>query len=259
MRKVFQLAGVLLATACVMSSCNNGNGASCSKDLSVDSHMDSVAYALGLDLGQNVMYRMIGLAPGQNIGDYLSQFPVEDSIPMDVYISGLVAALKNDTINGVMDDETKQEVILSFSKELNEIMEKKAIMNKIQSDSALTANKAKEGVQVTASGLQYRVITEGTGAKPTAKDTVLVHYVGKLVDGTIFDASANHGPEPAKFAANLVIPGWTEGLQLMKEGAKYEFLIPSELAYGERGNMGIAPNSALWFEVELVDVRPAKK
>lgn len=248
MKKVFRMAGLFLASACMLGSCAD-KGSNCCSNVKVESNIDSVAYALGLNQG-SIMAKNLKDMPG-------------DSLPMSVFVKGLVSALKADSANITMDDQEINELLSAYFTKLREAemdrMEKEAIKNKLTSDSALTANKAKEGVQVTASGLQYRVITEGTGVKPKETDTVFVHYVGKLVDGTVFDASANHSPEPAKFAANLVIPGWTEGLQLMKKGAKYEFLIPAELAYGERGNAGIAPNSALWFEVELLDVRPAKK
>ena len=110
------------------------------------------------------------------------------------------------------------------------------------------------GYTTTASGLKYKVVKEGTGAMPKAEDTVEVHYTGKLLDGTVFDSSVERG-EPAIFPLNRVIPGWTEGLQLMKEGAKYEFFIPPYLAYGERGTGSIGPNATLYFEVELFKVK----
>ena len=119
----------------------------------------------------------------------------------------------------------------------------------------LQDNAAKEGVTTTASGLQYKVITEGTGKSPKATDTVLVHYAGTLINGTEFDSSYKR-KEPIEFPLNRVIPGWTEGVQLMKEGAKYRFFIPSKLAYGPRGaGRDIGPNEALIFEVELLKVR----
>ena len=120
----------------------------------------------------------------------------------------------------------------------------------------LEENKKKAEVKETASGLQYVVEKEGTGACPTAEDEVTVHYTGKLLDGTVFDSSVNRG-EPATFPLNRVIPGWTEGVQLMKEGAKYEFLIPSGLAYGPTGTPGgpIKPNEDLKFVVELIEVK----
>ena len=115
-------------------------------------------------------------------------------------------------------------------------------------------NKNKEGVQTTTSGLQYKVLTEGDGAKPSATDRVTVHYRGTLLDGTEFDSSYKRG-QPATFALNGVIKGWTEGLQLMKMGSKYEFVIPPELAYGKRGTGAqIGPDATLIFEVELLDI-----
>jgi FKBP-type peptidyl-prolyl cis-trans isomerase len=121
-------------------------------------------------------------------------------------------------------------------------------------DDFLAENKDKEGIQVTDSGLQYKVIEEGSGESPQATDQVTVHYTGKLIDGNVFDSSVQRG-EPTQFGVNQVIPGWVEGLQLMKPGAKYEFFIPQELAYGEQGSQGaIPPFSALIFEVELIKV-----
>lgn len=118
----------------------------------------------------------------------------------------------------------------------------------------LAANKDKDGVQVTESGLQYKVIEAGEGDTPKPSDQVTVHYTGKLVDGTVFDSSIPRG-EPTQFGVTQVIPGWVEGLQLMKPGAKYEFFIPQDLAYGERGSQGaIPPYAALIFEVELIKI-----
>ncbi len=119
----------------------------------------------------------------------------------------------------------------------------------------LEENKAKDGVMVTESGLQYEVISEADGPKPTAEDTVSVHYTGTLLDGTVFDSSVERG-QPAEFPLNGVIPGWTEGLQLMNTGSKYRFVIPSELAYGERGaGQAIGPGATLIFEVELLEIK----
>ena len=123
----------------------------------------------------------------------------------------------------------------------------------------LTANAKKEGVKVLPSGLQYKVIKSGSGKTPKATDSVKVHYHGTLIDGTVFDSSVDRG-EPITFPVNGVIKGWTEALQLMKEGDKWQLFIPSDLAYGERGAPPkIAPNSTLVFEVELLAVEPPAK
>ena len=126
--------------------------------------------------------------------------------------------------------------------------------NKTMGREFLEENAKNDSVVQTASGLQYMVLKEGTGAKPGPTDEVTVHYTGKLINGTVFDSSVERG-EPATFPLNKVIPGWTEGLQLMSEGAKYRLFIPSELAYGEKGaGQQILPNSTLIFDVELIKV-----
>jgi FKBP-type peptidyl-prolyl cis-trans isomerase FklB len=125
---------------------------------------------------------------------------------------------------------------------------------KAESEAFLAENAKKEGVKVTASGLQYEVLTEGTGKQPVPADTVRVHYTGKLLDGTVFDSSVERG-EPAEFGLTQVIAGWTEGLQLMSEGSKYRLFIPAKLGYGDRGaGQAIPPAAALIFDVELIAV-----
>jgi FKBP-type peptidyl-prolyl cis-trans isomerase len=122
----------------------------------------------------------------------------------------------------------------------------------------MAANKSKPGVITTASGLQYQVIRAGQGPKPAAKDTVLVHYEGKLIDGTVFDSSYQRG-QPAAFPLDQVIPGWTEGVQLMTVGSKYHFVVPPQLAYGSQGAGGVIPPGAvLEFDIELMAVKPAQ-
>lgn len=151
-----------------------------------------------------------------------------------------------------MDQQKSSMVVQQY---MQQAAERKAVKAKAESLAFLENNKKQDGVQVTASGLQYKVVTAGNGKKPAAEDNVTVHYTGKLVDGTVFDSSLERN-EPASFGVNQVIPGWTEALQLMKEGDKWQLFIPSELAYGEQGAGGgqIPPNATLIFEVELIKV-----
>ena len=133
--------------------------------------------------------------------------------------------------------------------------EVKAALTPADNQAFLVENQKKDGVKTTASGLQYIVVKEGQGKQPKATDIVSVEYTGKLIDGTVFDSTNLHGGNPIEFPLNQVIAGWTEGLQLMKEGAEYTFFIPSELAYGEQGASGvIPPHSTLIFDVKLVKV-----
>jgi FKBP-type peptidyl-prolyl cis-trans isomerase FklB len=150
-----------------------------------------------------------------------------------------------------MSPEEANQIIQKY---LQELTEKKVAEIKAVGDKFLEENAKKENVITTASGLQYTVEKEGTGEQPTAEDEVTVHYTGKLLDGQVFDSSVSRG-EPATFPLNRVIPGWTEGVQLMKEGGKYTFYIPSDLAYGPQGvPNAIPPHSTLIFEVELIKV-----
>jgi len=162
----------------------------------------------------------------------------------------------------LMTDEEMQTALMTMQQEIQQqqmeaqvkLMEEKSAVAK----AYLESSAAGEGVSTTDSGLQYKVITEGNGEKPVAEDTVTVHYEGKLIDGTIFDSSIQRG-EPATFPLGGVIAGWTEGLQLMNVGSKWQFTIPPELAYGQRGAGGsIGPNEVLVFEVELLGIeKPA--
>ena len=127
--------------------------------------------------------------------------------------------------------------------------------NKAEGEAFLAKVKKEEGVKTTASGLAYKVLTEGTGPNPKATDQVTVHYTGKLIDGKVFDSSVKRG-QPATFPLNRVIPGWSEGVQLMKKGGKSTLYLPSSLAYGERGAGGvIPPNATLVFEIELLEIK----
>ena len=140
---------------------------------------------------------------------------------------------------------------------MNALQEAKASAGKTEGEAYLADNAQREGVVTTASGLQYEVLEAGEGDKPSATDFVTTHYEGRLINGEVFDSSYERG-EPSRFPLNRVIPGWTEGLQLMSPGAKYRFAIPSELAYGEPGRPGIPPNSTLIFDVELISVEKSE-
>ena len=143
---------------------------------------------------------------------------------------------------------------MGISDKLFEMKNQKAEANLKDGEKFLEENGKKPGVVVLASGLQYEIITEGTGPKPTAKSKVTCHYHGTLIDGTVFDSSVQRG-QPATFPLNMVIRGWTEGLQLMTQGSKWKFFIPPHLGYGERQvSAQIGPNSTLIFEVELLDI-----
>jgi FKBP-type peptidyl-prolyl cis-trans isomerase FkpA len=202
---------------------------------------------------QKISY-MVGMMFGQQLGSIKGEID-----------PAIVAQAMNTSLEGgqlLMTQEEAQTVSQEFSRKMQGKMEaeRKAAgdTNKADGDKFLAANKGKPGVKTTASGLQYLVVTQGTGPKPAASDTVRVHYTGTLLDGTKFDSSVDRG-EPAEFPLSGVIPGWTEGLQLMPVGSKFKFWIPSNLAYGEQGTPGpIGPNQTLAFEVELLEiVKPA--
>ena len=147
-----------------------------------------------------------------------------------------------------------QQVVEAYRTRLQAEAEQIATKNQADSEAFLAENKDKDGIMTTESGLQYKVISEGDGALPTTESTVVVHYQGALADGSVFDSSIARG-EPITFPLNGVIPGWQEGLALMKAGSKYELYIPPELAYGLNGPEEIGPNQVLIFEVELIEVK----
>ena len=200
---------------------------------------DKVSYSIGLNMGRNF---------------------AEKSIDVDsrMLAEGIKHGLSKSESEYLMTKDEIREVMLALQREMiQKQQEKRKILaekNKTDGEKFLAENKSKEGVQTLPSGLQYKIIKDGTGKKPTEKSTVTTHYTGKLLDGTVFDSSVQRGT-PATFELNQVIKGWTEGLQLMKEGSKWEFYIPSQLAYGENGaGEVIGPNATLIFEVELISV-----
>lgn len=206
----------------------------------LETQADSASYALGVLIGANNKENLAAAPGGSDISleiltEVFRLYMLGDSTSMD-------AAAANEIVRGY------------FQKATEEVGQKSLE----EGNAFLEENKAKEGVVTTESGLQYEVLKEGDGAKPTAEDQVKVHYHGTLIDGTVFDSSVDRG-QPATFVVGKVIPGWTEALQLMSVGSKYKLFIPSELAYGERGSQGaIGPNSVLMFDVELLEIVKAK-
>ena len=200
--------------------------------------MDKVSYALGLGIGQQLA--QMG-AKDLNIDDFAAAIK-------DVIAGHELKVSHRDAQTIVQDYFRKQE------EKMNAERNAKGKVHKEAGEKYLAENAKKEGVITLPSGLQYQVLKEGNGKKPTAKDTVMCHYEGFLIDGTVFDSSIQRG-EPATFPLQQVIAGWTEGLQLMQEGAKYRFFIPYRLAYGEGGaGASIPPFAALIFDVELIQV-----
>ncbi|MDB6031668.1 MAG: peptidylprolyl isomerase FKBP-type [Verrucomicrobiales bacterium] len=190
---------------------------------------------------------------GADIGSNFKRQEIE--IDAKALAAGLNDALAGKT---TLTDAEMKETLNNFRKDLQSKMEVKqksaGDKNVKEGEAFLAANAKKEGVKTTASGLQYKVIKSGTGASPKSTDSVKVHYHGTLVDGTVFDSSVERG-EPVTFGVSEVIPGWTEALQLMKEGDKWQLYIPSKLAYGERAaGPKIGPNSTLIFDVELLSI-----
>ena len=192
--------------------------------------MDKLSYALGLSMGGNF------------IGSGVKKLDVND------FADGL-RVIYEGAEQKMSFDEAKQIVTEYFTNLEKQGAEENARLGR----EYLEKNKDVEGVKVTESGLQYMVVKEGDGLQPGLEDVVTVHYTGKLIDGTVFDSSVERG-EPATFAVGQVIPGWVEGLQLMREGAAYRFFIPSNLAYGPHGAGPIQPNSTLIFDVQLLKV-----
>jgi len=200
--------------------------------------LDKISYGLGMNISASVL-----------------QLPLE--VNREIVIAAVTELLRGGQPQ--LKQEEYQAIMHQFQQMLQQIVAEKkqqaGAKNAEEGKKFLEENAKKGGVKVTDSGLQYLVLKEGEGASPKATDTVKVHYEGTLINGQIFDSSVKRG-EPVEFPLNQVIPGWTEGVQLMKPGAKYRFFIPSELAYGEHGaGEMIGPNSTLIFEVELLEVK----
>ncbi len=228
--KILTLSASLMISAGLSGQSNLSNS-------NLSNQKDSLSYSFGVLMGSNFVQQGVELNP-------------------DLVSKGLLDALGNKT--PLLEPEKCQEIVSSFFEQLQRqaqaANEAVAQENKMKGEKFLEENKTKEGVKVTSSGLQYKILQEGNDQKPTADSTVSVHYRGTLLDGTEFDSSFKRG-EPVKFKLSQVIPGWTEGVQLMGIGAKYIFYVPSNLAYAERGAGNVIPsNATLIFEVELLDI-----
>ncbi len=233
----------LMASAVLLTGCNEGTAEKevVEKALALETLEQKVNYSIALNLASNFKQR---------------------DVTIDIEAFTLALTDVRDDIEPRLTQEQMQETMQTFQEQQ---MEQQQAKQKEQGDASraegeafLVENATKEGVSATESGLQYKVLEAGPGGvKPAAVDTVTVHYAGRLLDGTEFDSSYARN-QPTSFALNQVISGWTEGLQLMETGSKYEFYIPSDLAYGPGGNQGIPPNSTLIFVVELLEVAVAE-
>ncbi len=198
----------------------------------------------------------LSYALGHNIGHQLIGMGLKDSLNIEDYAAGIADVMQGRQPQ--MSQQEVHEVIEHYFSELEERQQAEAAERgkaaKSEGEAFLAENKKRAGVVTTASGLQYEIVKEGTGRQPKASDTVRCHYEGTLIDGTVFDSSYRRGM-PAEFGLRQVISGWTEGVQLMKEGSIFKFFIPYNLAYGERGaGADIPPYAALIFTVELINV-----
>ncbi len=223
---------IILAASAGLAACQpKGSG-----EVTLNNANDSAAYALGVLIGQNNK---------QN----LEASPGTKDLDINILVRSFETQLKGE--ESKMDAAKANELIQKF---FEEVSAKEATKNGEEGKAFLEKNKAREGVVTTASGLQYEILKEGTGPKPTAQDNVKCHYHGTRIDGKVFDSSVDRG-EPVTFNVSQVIPGWTEALQLMPVGSKWKLYIPGELAYGERGaGKDIGPNTTLIFEVELLEI-----
>lgn len=187
---------------------------------------------------------------------------IKEDIDMNVMVQALETALKGGTTTMTEGEAltVRQEFVQKLQAKQAAKTKEEAEKNQKEGDEFLAKNKTKKGVKTTASGLEYEVIKEGTGPKPKATDSVKVEYTGTKIDGTKFDATADHNPPgPATFPLNGVIPGWTEGMQLMPVGSEYKFFVPAALAYKDRGPPAIGPNATLVFDVKLLSIEEPKE
>ena len=223
MKKIIFLSSLILFIACKTEKTN--------KTANLITELDSVSYSLGVNIGENIK----------------TQF---EDINLDNFEAGIKDVLEKD-LEAKISDNQAQAIIQSYFSKKQQKQSESVIEEGI---NFLRENGKREGVTTLASGLQYEVINDGTGPKPTIEDNVTTHYHGTLIDGTVFDSSVDRG-EPASFPVGGVIKGWTEALQLMAVGSKWKLYVPYDLAYGERGaGPQIGPYSTLIFEVELISI-----
>ncbi|MDR1454115.1 MAG: FKBP-type peptidyl-prolyl cis-trans isomerase [Tannerella sp.] len=228
----------VMATLCValMGMTVISCGQQVNTNVSLKTAIDSVSYAIGVDYGNG-------------LGSGLATIPGGPA-NADILIAGFLTAIKGDTGSLKISPESASMFIQQY---FMAEQTKAGAATKAEGEAFLAANKSKSGVITTESGLQYKVLTEGNGPKPVTTDRVKVHYTGKHLDGTVFDSSVQRG-EPATFGLLGVIAGWTEVLQIMPVGSKYQVWIPSDLAYGPSGSQTIKPNSTLEFEIDLLEI-----
>lgn len=215
------------------TACNSGSTSSSKADVKIESKTDSIAYALGHSIGGNLLNQFPGMNP-------------------EIIAKAMVEGYNEEENTLYASAQDADTAIRAYLKSESD---RKATENKEKGEAFLAENAKKDGVKVTDSGLQYEVIKEGNGPKPTAKSTVNVMYHGTTIDGTVFDSSIERG-DTVSFPVTGVIKGWTEGLQLMNVGSEYKLYIPSDLAYGTRGaGAKIGPNSTLIFDVKLIGIK----
>ena len=225
-----------LAIALVMACFTAGLMAADSSPLKDEK--DKISYGYGMEIGKNLKRQGIEINP-------------------DLLAQGLKAQLNGDKT--LMTEDEVRQTMMAFQQKMQasrmEKSKKEGDENKTKGEAFLAENKKKEGVQTTGSGLQYKIITKGTGPVPKSDDTVKTHYRGTLIDGTEFDSSYKRG-EPATFGVTQVIKGWTEALLMMPVGSKWQLFIPGDIAYGPGGRPGIPPNATLLFDIELISIEP---
>ncbi len=227
----------LAAGAVVFTGCENAGGNAASKEVVLANKQDTVAY-------------FMGMMTGKQLKDAFN-FEVLDE---NIVSAGTKAGFADDSTALFTQDEVGPIVQAYFQEMQAEKVKSQYGDQQKEGEKFLSDMEAKDGVMSTGTGLLYEVVTEGSGNHPAVTDKVTVHYTGKLINGKVFDSSVERG-EPSTFGLNQVIPGWTEGLQLMTPGSKYTFYIPHYLAYGEQGaGQNIPPFSSLIFEVELISV-----